>query len=217
MMAVHAHPDDESTATGGILALYALRGVKIVVVTCTDGDRGDGPDGVKPGDNGHDPCEVAAIRREELRRACAHLGVSHLELLGYHDSGMAAWDIQHHEDAFCATPVESVAKRIGQFDTETYIRASDTTETSIPEDDLLTGLMGMALREVTVPHLSSAVGVAGAAAPDVAGAVYPGGRRRALDAQAGNHTGTYSGGDPGDELALQEPQLGGPGGGAGAD
>ncbi|MGH3529858.1 MAG: PIG-L family deacetylase, partial [Pseudonocardiaceae bacterium] len=42
-MAVHAHPDDESTSTGGLLAHYALRGVRTIVVTCTDGDLGDGP------------------------------------------------------------------------------------------------------------------------------------------------------------------------------
>jgi LmbE family N-acetylglucosaminyl deacetylase len=89
LMAVHAHPDDESTATGGILALYSSRGVRTVVVTCTDGALGDGPGGVKPGKDGHDPREVAAIRAGELHRACAHLGVSRLHLLGYHDSGMA--------------------------------------------------------------------------------------------------------------------------------
>lgn len=115
LMAVHAHPDDESTSTGGILAHYALRGVRTVVVTCTDGELGDGPGGVKPGEDGHDPREMAAIRQGELRRACAHLGISHLELLGYHDSGMAGWDLQHREGAFCSVPVESAASRIAQL------------------------------------------------------------------------------------------------------
>jgi LmbE family N-acetylglucosaminyl deacetylase len=115
LMAVHAHPDDESTATGGILALYVSQGVRTVVVTCTDGDLGDGPGGVKPGEDGHDPREVAAIRRSELRRACAHLGVSHLELLGYHDSGTAGWDSHHRDDAFCSVPVESAACRIAHL------------------------------------------------------------------------------------------------------
>lgn len=114
-MAVHAHPDDESTSTGGILARYALQGVKTVVVTCTDGRFGDGPGGVKPGEDGHDSQEVANIRQGELRHACEHLGVSHLELLGYHDSGMAGWDSQHREGAFCGVPVESAASRIAQL------------------------------------------------------------------------------------------------------
>lgn len=112
LMAVHAHPDDESTATGGILALYAARGVRTVVVTCTNGDLGDGPGGVTPGEDAHDPREVAAIRAGELRRACAHLGVSHLELLGYPDSGMAGWDSHCRGDVFCNVPVESAASRI---------------------------------------------------------------------------------------------------------
>ncbi|MGH3522158.1 MAG: PIG-L deacetylase family protein [Mycobacterium sp.] len=115
LMAVHAHPDDESTSTGGILAHHALRGVRTIVVTCTDGELGDGPGGVKPGQDGRNPHEVAAIRQGELRRACAHLGVTHLELLGYHDSGMAGWDTQHRHNAFCSVPVESVANRIAQL------------------------------------------------------------------------------------------------------
>lgn len=115
LMAVHAHPDDESTSTGGILAHYALRGVRTVVVTCTDGELGDGPDGVKPGEDGHDPREVAAIRLGELHRACMHLGVSHLELLGYRDSGMAGWDCQDRENAFCSVPVEAAASRIARL------------------------------------------------------------------------------------------------------
>lgn len=115
LMVVHAHPVDESTSTGGILALYASRGVRTVVVTCTGGELGDGPGGVKPGEDGHDLHEVAAIREGELRRACAHLGVWHLELLGYRDSGMAGWDSRYREGAFCGVPVESAVNRIVQL------------------------------------------------------------------------------------------------------
>ncbi|MGB8996862.1 MAG: PIG-L family deacetylase [Pseudonocardiaceae bacterium] len=115
LMAVHAHPDDESTSTGGILAHYALRGVRTIVVTCTDGDLGDGPGGVKPGADGHDPREVAAIRQGELRRACEHLDVSDLELLDYHDSGIAQWGLQSRRNAFCSVPVEHAASRIGHL------------------------------------------------------------------------------------------------------
>ena len=41
LMAVHAHPDDESSSTGGVLAKYADAGVRTVVVTCTNGEFGD--------------------------------------------------------------------------------------------------------------------------------------------------------------------------------
>lgn len=43
------------------------------------------------------------------------MGVSHLELLGYPDSGMAEWDFQHREGAFCAEPVELAVSRITQL------------------------------------------------------------------------------------------------------
>ena len=66
LMAVHAHPDDEATGTGGVLARYAAEGIRTVLVTCTDGGCGDGPGGVKPGDPGHDPAAVASMRRQEL-------------------------------------------------------------------------------------------------------------------------------------------------------
>ena len=91
LMAVHAHPDDEASSTGGVLARYGAEGVRTVVVTCTNGEFGDSPGGVKPGDDGHDELEVAEIRLAELREAAKHLGVTDLELLGYHDSGMVEW------------------------------------------------------------------------------------------------------------------------------
>jgi hypothetical protein len=52
LMAVHAHPDDESSSTGGVLAAYGDQGVRTVVVTCTNGEFGDAPGGVKPGQDG---------------------------------------------------------------------------------------------------------------------------------------------------------------------
>ena len=82
LMAVHAHPDDEAIGTGGILAKYASEGVRTVLVTCTDGDLGDGPGGIKPDDPAHDQDAVVALRRKELEESCRVLGVAHLEMLG---------------------------------------------------------------------------------------------------------------------------------------
>jgi LmbE family N-acetylglucosaminyl deacetylase len=111
-MAVHAHPDDEASSTGGVLALYAEQGIRTVVVTCTNGEFGDAPGQVKPGDEGHDEEEVAQLRLAELRQSCKILGVSHLELLGYHDSGMPDWEYKNRPDAFCNVPLDEVADRI---------------------------------------------------------------------------------------------------------
>ena len=113
LMAVHAHPDDESSSTGGVLARYSDEGVRTIVVTCTNGEFGDGPAGVKPGEDGHDTADVAQTRLAELREACKHLGVTELELLGYHDSGMPEWEYRNRPEAFCNIPVDEVAGRIG--------------------------------------------------------------------------------------------------------
>jgi LmbE family N-acetylglucosaminyl deacetylase len=113
LMAVHAHPDDEASSTGGVLAKYGDEGVRTVVVTCTNGEFGDTPGGVKPGEDGHDEQAVAQIRLAELRESCKHLGVTDLELLGYHDSGMPDWDYKNRPDAFCNVPESEVVGRIG--------------------------------------------------------------------------------------------------------
>jgi LmbE family N-acetylglucosaminyl deacetylase len=112
MMAVHAHPDDEASSTGGVLAAYADQGIRTVVVTCTNGEFGDAQGGVKPGQDGHDEQAVARQRLAELRESCAILGVTDLELLGYHDSGMPEWDYKDRPDAFCNIPQAEVAARI---------------------------------------------------------------------------------------------------------
>jgi LmbE family N-acetylglucosaminyl deacetylase len=112
LLAVHAHPDDESSSTGGVLARYADEGITTVLVTCTNGEYGDGPDHVKPGEDGHDPTQVAKTRLVELDEACRHLGVSHLEKLGYHDSGMPDWPYREDDNVFCNVPLEESAKRV---------------------------------------------------------------------------------------------------------
>ncbi|KAA0940374.1 PIG-L family deacetylase [Streptomyces apricus] len=115
LMAVHAHPDDEATSTGGVLARYAAEGFRTVLVTCTDGGCGDGPGGVKPGDPGHDPAAVAAMRRAELEASCEVLKISDLETLGYADSGMMRWPTNEAPGAFWQTPVQEAAARLADL------------------------------------------------------------------------------------------------------
>lgn len=115
LMAVHAHPDDEVIGTGGILARYADEGVRTILVTCTNGEQGDGPGGVKPGEPGHDIAAVTERRLAELRESAAHLGVTHVELLGYRDSGMDGWAANAHPEAFTNVPVERAAARLAEL------------------------------------------------------------------------------------------------------
>ncbi len=112
LMAVHAHPDDEASG-GGILATYADQGIRTVVVTCTNGEFGDAPGGIKPGQDGHDEQAVAGLRLAELEASARILKVSDLEMLGYHDSGMPDWEYKDRPDAFWNVPLEEVAGRIG--------------------------------------------------------------------------------------------------------
>jgi LmbE family N-acetylglucosaminyl deacetylase len=112
LMAVHAHPDDEASG-GGILATYADQGIRTVVVTCTNGEYGDAPGGIKPGQPGHDPEAVARLRLAELEESARILKVSDVETLGYHDSGMPDWEYKDRPDAFSNVPLEEVAARIG--------------------------------------------------------------------------------------------------------
>ncbi|WP_214107213.1 PIG-L family deacetylase [Acrocarpospora catenulata] len=115
VMAVHAHPDDEVMGTGGMLARYADEGIRTVLVTCTNGEQGDGPGGVKPGEEGHDDDAVARVRLGELRESAAHLGLAEVELLGYRDSGMEGWAGNGHDDAFANVPVEVAAARLAEL------------------------------------------------------------------------------------------------------
>ena len=80
LMCVTAHPDDECFAFGGALALAADRGIETYVICLTDGqaaaNRGEAATAAALG----------AIRREEFRRSCEVLGVTHQELMDYHDA-----------------------------------------------------------------------------------------------------------------------------------
>jgi LmbE family N-acetylglucosaminyl deacetylase len=117
LMAVHAHPDDEASG-GGILATYADQGVRTIVVTCTNGEYGDAPGGIKPGQPGHDPEAVARLRLAELEESARILKVSDVETLGYHDSGMPDWEYKDRPEAFSNVPLEEVADRIGALITK---------------------------------------------------------------------------------------------------
>jgi mycothiol S-conjugate amidase len=88
LMAVHAHPDDESSK-GAALARYAAEGHRVLVVTLTGGERGDilNPAMDLPEVRGR----IADIRRDEMAKAAEILGVEH-HWLGFEDSGLPEGD-----------------------------------------------------------------------------------------------------------------------------
>lgn len=112
LVAVHAHPDDEAIATGGLLARAAGAGWDVTVVTCTGGELGE----VVGGDG--DPADLAArlgqVRREELAASLSTLGVNPPVWLGYRDSGMRGDPGNDDPASFWRAPFdEAVAALVG--------------------------------------------------------------------------------------------------------
>jgi LmbE family N-acetylglucosaminyl deacetylase len=80
-MAIHAHPDDQEFTIAGTLAKWARAGCEIVTVLITSGDAGSN----EKTEAHMTRQELARIREDEQRRACAVLGVQHVEFLHYAD------------------------------------------------------------------------------------------------------------------------------------
>ena len=112
MLCVHAHPDDEALFTAGVQALYARRGVRQVLVTCTNGALGFDDAGRGSQDEGFVGGDVVATRAAELAASAEILGVDRLEMLGFGDSGMAGWPANEHPDAFVQQPIDVAAERL---------------------------------------------------------------------------------------------------------
>jgi mycothiol S-conjugate amidase len=110
LLAVHAHPDDESSKGAGTFARYADEGVRTVIVTCTAGEAGDilNPAMDKPGNLERMP----ELRREELAKALEILEVSQHYFLGYRDSGMPETETNKHPDAFANTDLDEAVGRL---------------------------------------------------------------------------------------------------------
>jgi len=86
LLAVLAHPDDESLGVGGTLAKYASQGIEVFLLTATRGESGRYR-GFRPGDPNHPgPVELASVREAELRAAAFALGLREVALLDYRDS-----------------------------------------------------------------------------------------------------------------------------------
>ena len=89
LMAVHAHPDDEASKGAATMARYVAEGVRVLVETCTGGERGDI---LNPAMDRPDiTADLPAVRRREMARAADILGVDH-HWLGYVDSGLPEGD-----------------------------------------------------------------------------------------------------------------------------
>lgn len=113
LMTVHAHPDDETIGTGGLMAKAVRDGHRVVLVTCTRGELGEivAPDMDTP-DNHR---RLGEIRAAELEAAMGELGVSEWESLGYRDSGMMGTDGNRDPRAFWRADLDEAAGRLTWF------------------------------------------------------------------------------------------------------
>jgi len=117
-MAVHAHPDDESSKGAATMARYVSEGMQVLVSTLTGGERGDI---LNPAmDRPEIKADLARIRREEMARATAILGVQQ-RFLGFVDSGLPEGDPKPPlpEGCFALTPLaeatEPLVRAIREF------------------------------------------------------------------------------------------------------
>ena len=110
LLAVLAHPDDETFGMGGTLALYARRGVDVHLVCATRGEVGE----VAPHflENFQ---SIGELREHELRCAAENLGLAGVHFLNYRDSGMPGSPDNQHPDALAAAPIAEVAARVTCF------------------------------------------------------------------------------------------------------
>jgi N-acetyl-1-D-myo-inositol-2-amino-2-deoxy-alpha-D-glucopyranoside deacetylase len=110
LLCVHAHPDDEASSTGGILARYADEGLRTAVVTCTGGELGEivgrdmVEDEVRP--------RLGQVRLGELERALRILGCGPPRLLGYRDSGMPGTEGNADASSFWRANLDEAVGRL---------------------------------------------------------------------------------------------------------
>jgi mycothiol S-conjugate amidase len=110
ILAVLAHPDDETFGLGGTLALYARKGYDTYYVCATRGEAGtldaEYLDGFK---------DTAELRTNELMRAAKILGLKEVFFLDYRDSGMPGTEENKHPDAQINHSIDEVAGKVVKY------------------------------------------------------------------------------------------------------
>lgn len=110
ILAVLAHPDDESFGLGGTLALYAQKGYNTYLVCATRGEAGTVDAAYLNGFK-----DTAELRTDELQRAAKILGLKDVFFLGYRDSGMAGSEENKHPNAQVNHPMDEVAGKVVKY------------------------------------------------------------------------------------------------------
>ncbi|HEX6488617.1 MAG TPA: PIG-L family deacetylase [Candidatus Dormibacteraeota bacterium] len=108
LLAVHAHPDDESIFGGGAMLRAHREGKRVVLITSTGGEVGE----IHNMDEASSRPRLKEIRQAELEAAAAILGVDRIVWLGYRDSGMAGTGDNENPASFHQAPLEETAAKV---------------------------------------------------------------------------------------------------------
>jgi N-acetyl-1-D-myo-inositol-2-amino-2-deoxy-alpha-D-glucopyranoside deacetylase len=121
---VHAHPDDETLSSGGVILRLVERGVRVTLLTATRGERG----GVVPGLQeriGGDPDALTSIRLDELRRAVELLGITDAYFLGDPPARAAALPARRYTDSGMRWVTSTVAGPVDDAPADALTRAAE--------------------------------------------------------------------------------------------
>jgi mycothiol S-conjugate amidase len=110
LIAVHAHPDDESSKGAATYAHYLEQGAEVLIVSCTGGERGDVLNALVSRDP-KSRRDIAGLRRAEMNAAREIIGFSH-RWLGYQDSGLPAEGDPVPPGSFADIPAEVSAEAL---------------------------------------------------------------------------------------------------------
>jgi LmbE family N-acetylglucosaminyl deacetylase len=110
ILAVLAHPDDETFGLGGTLALYHQKGYETYYVCATRGEVGAADEEYMKGFK-----DTAEMRTDELMRAAKILGLKEVFFLGYRDSGMPNTEPNQHPDAQVNHSIDEVAGKVVKY------------------------------------------------------------------------------------------------------
>src|SRR5699024_10890774 len=108
LMAVHAHPDDESSKGAATYAHYLEQGAQVMVVSCTGGERGDMLNELAAR-HPKSSYDLAGQRRDEMANATRIIGFQH-RWLGYQDSGYVPEGDPVPKNSFADIPAEISAE-----------------------------------------------------------------------------------------------------------
>jgi LmbE family N-acetylglucosaminyl deacetylase len=110
LMTVHAHPDDETIGTGGVMAKAVAAGHRVILVSGTRGEQGEIV--VKAMDTPENHRRLGELRAAELEAAMAELGVTEWENLGYRDSDMMGREGNRDPRTFWQADLDEAAGRL---------------------------------------------------------------------------------------------------------